>query len=330
MKVCVVVLNWNAYEETIVCLENILKFNIRFTLVLVDNGSTDNSIEKLKPFENRVKFIKNTSNLGFAGGVNKGIRWCIKNNFEFVALINNDAIPEYNWLNLNVSFMQQDASVGIVTGLMLDSQGKYIDSASEEYSNWGLPFPRDRNKKKEDAPVASYVFGATGGGSLYRTSMLKEIGLFDEDFFAYYEDVDLSFRAQLAGWKVYYNPLAITYHKRGLTSNKIPGFTTYQTFKNLPLLYVKNVPVSMLFSIGIRFKLAYLIMLSKAIFKGKGKYAVKGLLMSCILVVKKIPSRIKIQSNKKVSSYYIRSILWRDLPPNQSGLRKLRKLFINR
>src|SRR6201999_312952 len=86
------------------------------------------------------------------------------------------------------------------------------------------------------------VFVASGGASLYRIKMLQEIGLFDEDFFAYYEDVDLSFRAQLAGWKVAYAPRAVAYHQIGATSGHIKGFTTYQTIKNLPLLFYKNVP----------------------------------------------------------------------------------------
>lgn len=87
--------------------------------------------------------------------------------------------------------------------------------------------------------------------------MLQEIGLFDEDFFAYYEDVDLSFRAQLSGWKVLYSPAAIAYHQIGATSSKIEGFTTYQTIKNLPWLLWKNVPSRLLWQVVPRFKLAY-------------------------------------------------------------------------
>ena len=85
--------------------------------------------------------------------------------------------------------------------------------------------------------------------------MLKQIGLFDEDFFAYYEDVDISFRAQLAGWKVAYAPKAVAYHQIGATSSKIKGFTTYQTMKNLPMLLWKNVPAGLLISVVPRFSL---------------------------------------------------------------------------
>ena len=120
-----------------------------------------------------------------------------------------------------------------------------------------MPFPRNRGERTISSPESDFVCGATGGASLYKTSLFKEIGLFDESFFAYYEDVDISFRAQLAGHKVYFTNKAIAYHKQGATSSKIPGFTVYQTFKNIPLLYTKNVPSGLLLPIGVRLLLLY-------------------------------------------------------------------------
>jgi GT2 family glycosyltransferase len=320
-------LNWNGIEDTIKCIKGILNNTQKNQILVIDNGSVDDSIKILQAYGNEIAFIKNDRNLGFSGGVNVGINWAIKKEFEFVALINNDAIIDSFWLHHTLSAMRRK-DVGIVTGLLLSNDGDYIDSTGEFYSKWGLPFPNNRNVNSIKLPDSGLVFGASGGASLYRVSMLKDIGLFDEDFFAYYEDVDLSFRAQLAGWKVYFNNKAIAYHKRGATSKKIPGFTTYQTFKNLPLLFIKNVPIELFFSIGIRLKLAYFLMLSKAIMGGSGYYAIKGCFASCFLIFKKLIERRNIQKLKKVNASYIKSILWHDLPPDQTGLRKFRDLFL--
>jgi GT2 family glycosyltransferase len=210
---------------------------------------------------------------------------------------------------------------------LLHENGKTIDSSGDWLSSWGLAFPRNRGDSVTKAPAAGPVFGASGGASLYKTDLFRDIGMFDEDFFAYYEDADISFRAQLAGWRVAYTPNAVAYHKQGATSNKIPGFTTYHTFKNLPLLFLKDIPTKLLFSVGVRFYFAYWLILLNAIVKGSGLSAIKGAGMSFILGFKKLSDRQQIQKNRRVTTSYIKSILWDDLPPDQTGVRKLRKLF---
>jgi len=330
-RVAIVVLNWNEINDTLKCLDSLSSQNYRlFHIIVIDNGSTDNSRELLDKYQAKhseiVEVIYSHKNLGFAGGVNTGIKWALKKDFEYVALFNNDAIADKNWLK-NLVDVIQSKEIGISTGLLLDEDGRTIDSTGDWYSVWGLPFPRNRGDGRIEACKDGLVFGATGGASLYKTEMLKNIGLFDEDFFAYYEDVDISFRAQLAGWKATYSSDAIAYHKQGVTSKKIPGFAVYQTFKNLPLLFLKDVPGGLLFSVGIRFYFAYTMMFFNAIAKGNGVSAIKGAWMSFVLGFKKIGERRKIQKNRQVSTKYIKSILWNDLPPDQTGLRKLRRFF---
>lgn len=325
-KVAVVIPNWNGEDVIRDCLSSLLKQEYEHTVVVVDNGSVDSSVEIIESeFPNAI-LLKQPKNLGFAGGVNVGIRYAIKEKYDFVALLNNDAAADKDWLRLLLVEMKKK-SVGIVTGLLLDQKGILVDTTGELYSKWGLAFPRGRGEAVSNAPSRSLVFGASGGASLYRTAIFKEIGMFDQDLFAYYEDTDVSFRTQLAGWKVLYTPEAIAYHKHGVTSKKIPGFTTYQTFKNLPLLFLKNVPGRLLFTIGIRFYFAYLLMLLHAVVRSNGAPALKGALRGFVLGFKKLSERWKIQRNKRVSTEYIKSILWNDLPPDQTGLRKLRKFF---
>lgn len=330
-RVAIVVLNWNGIDDTTRCLDSLSSQTYKnFHIIVVDNGSKDNSKELLDKYQrghaDKVDVIYNPRNFGFAGGVNTGIEWALNEDFEYVALFNNDAVADKNWLKELVE-TATDKKVGISTGLLLHEDGKTIDSTGDWFSKWGLAFPRNRGDSAGQAPKAGVVFGATGGATLYKTALFKDIGLFDEDFFAYYEDADMSFRAQLAGWKVAYTPKAIAYHKQGATSGKIPGFTTYHTFKNLPLLFLKSVPRGLLFPIGVRFYFAYWLILLNAIAKGNGIPALKGAWMSFVLGFKKLGERRVIQKNKRVTTRYIKSILWNDLPPDQTGVRKFRKIF---
>lgn len=336
-RVAVVVLNYKRIHDTIICLESLSRQTYKdLTIVVVENGSHDTSVAELrklkKKYGKKLHTLYNEANLGFTGGANTGIRWAMEHHFDSVALFNNDATADSRWLEELVS-AQRSEHAGITTGLLLHEDGQTIDSTGDWYTTWGLPFPRNRNDALSEAPKAGQaIFSGSGGASLYSMRLFDEIGLFDETFFAYYEDVDISFRAQLAGWKVIYTPNAIAYHKQGATSNMMPsGFSVYQTFKNLPLLFIKNVPRGLLVSIGVRFWFAYLMMLGNAVKKGKGKAAFKGYLKSIVLWwTSALPARWHTQAGKQVKTSYIKSILWPDLPPDQTGLRKLRRLLIGK
>lgn len=330
-RIAVVVLNWNGFSDTKQSIESLLKQDYtNFSIVVIENGSKDSSAKFLADLavdleDSRLHVIYNTKNLGFAGGVNTGIRYALNNNYDAVALFNNDAVADKGWLSSLVT-ASEDFDSDITTGLLLHQDGKTIDSTGDFYSHWGMPFPRNRGNDRQNAEKSSYVFGATGGASLYRTAVFRDIGLFDEKFFAYYEDVDISFRAQLAGYKVYYTKEAVAYHKQGAASAKIPGFTVYQTFKNIPLLFIKNVPARLFISIGLRFLLLYILIFGNAIKNGQGVYALKGWLMSIwYFFTRSLWHRFAIQRNKKVSWKYINDIIFHDLPPDQTGMRKLRK-----
>ena len=330
-RVLIVVLNWNGIKDTEKCLDSLLKQDYKhFNILVVDNGSIDGSLERLRQIEKKndnISLAVNKTNKGFAGGVNVGIKYALKKEYDAVALFNNDAEADENWLSELVKGLNQKGT-SISTGLLLHEDGKTIDSSGDYYSSWGMPFPRNRGNKTDEAAESGYVFSGSGGASLYRTGLFKEIGLFDESFFAYYEDVDVSFRTQLAGHKIYYTSKAIAYHKQGATSKKIPGFTVYQTFKNIPLLYTKNVPAGLLFPIGVRLFLLYVLIFGNAVKNGAGIPALKGWLASIgYFWTRAIWLRSSIQRYKKVPTSYINSIIVHDLPPEQTGLRKFRKVF---
>ena len=141
--------------------------------------------------------------------------------------------------------------------------------------------------------------------------------LFDEDFFAYNEDIDVSWRMQLVGMKVWYERSAVVLHKHSATSSKMPGFTIYQVFKNLPQVFWKNVPFPMIIPMWFKFTLIYLMFMIYQMPKGGGKFAVKGWLQSIKLWPKALKKRRHIQKTKTVSNEYIQSILLHKLPLRQ-------------
>jgi GT2 family glycosyltransferase len=326
-QVLVVVLNFNGWEETLTCVEAILaQAYENFHLMLIDNGSKDESLEKLAHFEgnDKITFVKQPVNLGFAGGVNIGIRHAIENNIPYTALLNNDAIIAKDWLATLVKTLET-TEASSATGLLLSSDGKKVESTGDSYSRWGLPFPRQRDEPVKAARDSEYVFGGTAGASLYKTSLFEDIGLFDETFFAYFEDTDISFRAQLAGHKAYYEKTALAYHDHGTTSSKMPGFTVLQTFKNLPLFFWKDVPLPMLFSTGWRFFGCYGLMYIRAVLRGQFLIATKGVLKHLTLLPHAFSERRKIQKKRRVSMEYLQSVIYPDLPP--SNKKYARRVF---
>jgi len=328
IKVSVVIPNWNGADELPPCLDSLIAQSQEHQIIVVDNGSTDSSRELLYGQYPQAAVIPLPFNTGFAGGVNAGLRHAAAAGHEYTALLNNDAVADKNWLKNLVGAMEANPRAGIVASKMVSDTGEYLDSTGDIYTIWGLPYPRGRH----EADTGKYdslreVFGASGGASLYRHKMLAKVGLFDEDFFAYYEDIDISFRAQLAGWKVMYEPSAKVFHHIGATSAKVKGFATYQTMKNLPLLAIKNVPKGLVGKTLPRLALAHLLFYGRAVTRGHGWAATKGLGKMFWLLPKKLGERRKIQSSRSVSPRYINSILTHDLPPNAHNLRSLRGMW---
>ncbi len=325
LKIAVIMLNWNGAEDSLACVSALDNQTLSHTLIAVDNGSSDNFTQKYIQTENHI-LLQNSSNLGFAGGVNTGIHYALEHGFDWIALLNNDAIPEEDWLEklYNVTDFK---SAGIITGKLLKTDG-LIDSTGDVYTSWGLPYPRGRDTTDTGQyDKQESVFSGSGGASLYSSEMLRDIGLFDEDFFAYYEDVDISFRAQLAGWKVVYTPKAIAHHKVGASSGKVPGLTTYMTIKNLPWLFWKHVPMRLIPTVWPRFFVAHSAIIASSLAKGKIAPVFKGIIVSFILLPKKLIERRKIQKSRKVSDDYIKSLITYDLPPNAAKLRKIRRFL---
>lgn len=324
-KPVVVIPNLNGGDELLAAVGSLCKQVLEPYIIVVDNASTDGSVEKLVEKYSSVEVIRNKKNKGYAGGVNPGLKRAIELGAKYAAPFNDDAVADKHWLERLVEYLDTNPRVGAAACKVVTADKERLDSTGDYYTNWGLPYPRGRreyNLTKYDE--LTDIFAASGAASLFRVKALQDVGLFDEAFFAYYEDVDLSFRLQLAGWKVAYVPSSIVYHHIGLTSGRIKGFTTYQTMKNLPLLAFKNVPRPYFWRVWWRLTLAQIMFFGRAVTRGQAWPALKGGLAALFWLVVKIPERRRIQRARRVNDAYIWSRVVHDLPPNASALRHLR------
>ncbi len=323
----VVVPNWNGATLLTPCLESLLAQSLDAHVIVVDNGSVDDSLAVLERYPS-VEVIRNAVNLGFTGGVNVGFAAAIAQGFSYVAAFNSDAIADPDWLARLTATLDEHPEAGVAACKLLNADGTRIDSTGDCYTSWGLPYPRGRHEPditKYDDELE--IFGASGGASLYRVEMLEEVGLFDDDFFAYFEDVDLSFRIQLAGWKIRFVPDAVVYHQIAGTSSRVSGFATKQQCRNAPLLLVKNVPRRYLLRVGCRFAIGYSVNVMWALRHQEGAAALRGCAGAVRLAVGGLSKRWRIQRTRKVPDEYIWSIIEHGLPPRARRLHKMRAVW---
>jgi GT2 family glycosyltransferase len=216
--VSVVIVNYNGLKFLEKCLAAALGQTYpAFEVLLVDNGSSDGSVSFVRERFPAVKVIETGRNLGFAAGNNAGIRAA---KGDLIATLNNDTEVTPGWLTALVRPMVADPSVGMCASkMLLMREPGVIDSTGIEISRSGACWDRGMFEPDDGRyGIADEIFGPCAGAALYRKKMLDEVGLFDEDFFTYMEDVDLAFRGNLAGWKCMYAPAAIVYHYHGGTA----------------------------------------------------------------------------------------------------------------
>ena len=230
MKATVVIPNLNGAGWLKDSIESVWAQTMQdFELIVVDNGSTDESLEIARSYQGRPGYIliENKANTGFSYAVNQGIRMA---KGEYVALFNNDAFAEPDWLENLIAAAEQDPKIFGVSSLMIRHfERELADDAGDYVTLLGFACKRGDGLRWQRYLKPGRVFSACGGAALYRKSILDEIGLFDENFFAYFEDVDISWRANSLGYKNVYCPTARCYHIAGATT----GAVRYNPFKSI-------------------------------------------------------------------------------------------------
>jgi GT2 family glycosyltransferase len=241
--VSIVVLNWNGRHLLAECLSALRAQTWRdFEIIVVDNGSQDGSLEWLAATAPDIQVIRNDMNLGFATANNQGIHAA---RAPLIAVLNNDALPEPDWLQVLVDVATREPGVGMFASrILLREPAGTIDSLGIEVDRAGMAWNRAWGRRATDRLVEqpSEVFGPSGAAAVYRREMLDQIGLFDDEFFIYYEDVDLAWRAQWRGWRCLYVPQAIVLHAHSATTKRGSPFKRRLLSRNKWWAIAKNYP----------------------------------------------------------------------------------------
>lgn len=243
-RITVVVPNWNGTRFLDECFEALREQQYRdFEALLVDNGSTDGSVELIRERFPEVRVLELGANRGFAAAMNEGIRAA---GTPYVAFLNNDTRADPRWLGELVACLERHPRAAAAASKLLIYSSGLVDGAGDCLGKDLFPHPRGHSEPDDERFAEEVeVFGATGGASLWRAEALAEAGLFDEAFFAYFEDVDLSFRARHAGWEFWYAPLSLVLHHRGGTSRAFSDFSFVHPIRNRWYLVIKNVPLGL-------------------------------------------------------------------------------------
>jgi GT2 family glycosyltransferase len=255
--VLVVIVNWNGRETICSCLDSIHSQTYKdVRTVVVDNGSTDGSLDVIREEYSWASVIQNEENLGYCKALNQGIN---AGESEFVLCLNPDVELENDYIEKGVETLGRLPRYGMFTGKILRFDRKTLDSTGQFIGRDRRPKERgygqpDRGQYETPEPV----FSVCGAVAFYRRKMLDQAALngqyFDEDFFAFNEDLDIGWRGQLLGWKCVYEPRAVAYHRRGGTAapdrnripfgsrqiSKRPARIRYHIMKNRYITVVKN------------------------------------------------------------------------------------------
>jgi GT2 family glycosyltransferase len=245
--VSVIIPNWNGKRLLAsVCLPSLARQSYtKFTVTVVDNGSEDGSVQFLRSEWPDVNVVDVGHNSGFAAAVNRGIA---STTSEFVALVNSDVELDPRWLEELVSAARANPAAGSFACKILDFDDRtLISTVGDCVSDAGSFFwrghrERDFGQHEEIRPV----FSACAGAALYRRDVLADVGPFDEEFFAYAEDVDWGFRSQIMGFGSLYIPSAIAFHIGGATSAGVSGLRYSLLTRNSYWFVIKNFPASVL------------------------------------------------------------------------------------
>lgn len=245
----VIIVNWNGIDVIGQCLSSLKKQNYKnIEIIVVDNDSQDGSKELVSKKYKDIKLVNNKKNEGYAGGNNIGVKFAMG---EYILLFNSDAIMTPNAILHLVRYLNQNPHVGVVQPkIIYKGNSEYKDGVLNSigcyFTNTGfLYYPgygKDASLKKYN--VESAIFSAYGACMLIRHSLIKQIGLFDDDFFVYFEESDFCIRAWLSGSEVWYTPSAEVYHLGGVSSRKFGSAkVSYHSYKNRIACYIKNMEI---------------------------------------------------------------------------------------
>ena len=306
----IVIPNWNGRRFLKACLDSLLLQSYDdIEIIVVDNASTDGSQDFVAERYAEVTLLPLEQNRGFTGACNAGMEAATG---EFIALLNNDTEVEGNWVQAIESAFRRHPDVGMIASkMLLFDRRDTFHTAGDFFSIDGRAMNRgawqvDRGQYDRE----EYVFGACGGSAAYRKSMLDQIGSLDDDYFFLLEDVDLAWRAQLAGYRALYVPSAVVYHHLSATGGGVTA--SFHDGRNGIWLLVKNVPGGLLRKHGAAIVRRQLQLALEALLAWRGAEArarLRGMLAGAVGIRGAFKKRRIVQATKIVSDDYLDEIL---------------------
>ncbi len=248
MKIAIVILNWNGEVLLERYLPSVIQYSGDADIYVADNASTDGSVDFLKRNYPQIQIIQNKVNGGFAKGYNDALRYV---NADIYCLLNSDVEVTPNWLKPIRTAFETIPEAAIIQPKILDLLRKdyfeYAGAAGGFIDQLGYPFCRGRIFQELEKDMGQYddtreIFWATGACMFIKSEVYKNLGGFDEDYFAHQEEVDLCWRAKNAGYKIYYIGASKVYHLGGSTLSNMNPKKTYLNFRNSLFSITKNLP----------------------------------------------------------------------------------------
>ena len=238
--VSVIVVNYNGRHHLDKCLTAVARQDVECEIVLVDNASDDGSAAFVRERFPAVRLVELDRNLGFAGGNNAGARAAAG---RYLAFLNNDTQAESTWLRALMDAITDAPDVGFVTSrIVYMHDASVVDSAGDGLTRSGGAFKHGHGQPADRVLQSREVFGACGAACLFRREVFDAVGGFDDDFFLSHEDVDLSYRARLLGFRCRYVPDAIVSHVGSATLGRRSATAVFYGQRNGEWLYLKNTP----------------------------------------------------------------------------------------
>lgn len=244
-EISLVIVNWNGGQFLEACLGAVAaQQDVDFEIILVDNGSRDGSVDFVRSRFPAVRVVALPRNFGFAGGNNAGAGAA---SGRYLAFLNNDTVADPRWLRALRDGLDEKAGFALATSrIVYMHDPTVIDSAGDGVFRWGGAFKRYHGAAASDAERSEEVFGVCGAACMMPRAVFDELGGFDEDFFVSHEDVDLSFRARLRGYRCRYVADAVVRHHGSATMGRVSEFAIFHGQRNLEWVYFKNAPASVL------------------------------------------------------------------------------------
>lgn len=235
-RVSIIILNWNGWRDTIECMESVLKIAYpNYRVLIVDNGSTDDSVKMLSEKFPAIEILQTRKNLGYTGGNNRGIEKALADGAEYVFILNNDTVVDRDFLNPLVEVIEKDEQIGIVSGMIYNYALPHTIQYAGRYTDFytGNPYAIGSGMiDKGQFKALREVQCAAGAAMLVRSDVLREVGMFNENFFMFSEESDLSIRAKEAGYKIVCVSESKIYHKIGASICKNPSQGVFYSLRN--------------------------------------------------------------------------------------------------